>query len=83
MSTAQQASYVAAAANYSAAAARAYGAAASQPAAGYATIAGYAFFLLLIFGTYFSSMQVSAGLKLKLPFLSLFTVMVESIQIRT
>ncbi|XP_034239765.1 RNA binding protein fox-1 homolog 3-like isoform X9 [Thrips palmi] len=41
MSTAQQASYVAAAANYSAAAARAYGAAASQPAAGYATIAGY------------------------------------------
>lgn len=40
MSSAQQASYVAAAANYSAAAARAYGAAASQPAAGYATIAG-------------------------------------------
>ncbi|XP_052125128.1 RNA binding protein fox-1 homolog 1-like isoform X13 [Frankliniella occidentalis] len=41
MSSAQQASYVAAAANYSAAAARAYNAAASQPAAGYATIAGY------------------------------------------
>lgn len=45
MSSAQQASYVAAAANYSAAAARAYGAAASQPAAGYATIAGLVFVL--------------------------------------